>query len=208
MKKILFLGLILVLFMVVVTATTDEQLNEFFNKYASNFQISTIWAGEAVTPSGQVAKLALVNLKWTDNQGQVFQERRFYANFQGSAPDVVRHFSDAQNVTTLITYPQGICEQKAPDGSCGVKSFTFMYPYDFTANKFSYHRYNINVDPATGQATGGFVKEIVTDAKFTGKADIEDSPPNIQNNPSTLTFVNQNGIISKDTTKIAIQVPK
>ena len=82
-----------------------------------------------------------------------------------------------------------------------------MYSYDFANNKYYYHRYNIEVDPATGQATGGVVKEIVTNATFTGKADIEDIPPNIQNKQSILTFVNQNGIISEDTTTFVIQVP-
>lgn len=206
-EKILF-GLAFLLLIAVVSATTDEQLNNFFNMYSSNFQITTIWAGEAVTPSGEVAKLSIVNLKWTDNEGNTFQERRFYANFQGSANDVVRHFSDGQDVTTLISYPSGTCEQKAPDGSCGVKSFNFMYLYDFADNKYYYHRYNIEVDPATGQATGGLVKEIVTDATFTGKADIEDSPPNIQNKQLTLTFVNQNGIISEDTTTVYTAVGK
>ncbi len=207
MKKSLIFGLTFLLLVVTVFATTDEQLNSFFNMYASNFQISTIWAGEAVTPSGQVAKLAIVNLKWSDDQGQVFQERRFYANFQGSAPDVVRHFSDAKDVTTLITYPQGTCGQKAPDGSCGVKSFTFMYSYDFKDDKFFYHRYNIDVDPATGQATGGVVKEIIMDATFTGKADIEDRPPSIENTQTALTFTNQNGIISEDTTTFSYTLP-
>ena len=203
MKKTFIFGLLLMLALTTTAfATTDTQLNTFFNLYSSNFQISTIWAGEAVTPNGQVAKLSIVSLKWTDNKGSIFQERRFYANFQGSAPDVVRHFSDGQNVTTLISYPSGVCKQKAPDGSCGVESFNFMYVYNSTPTKFSYHRFNINVDPATGQATGGVVKEIVTDATFTGKADIEDSPPNIQNKPSTLTFTNQNGIISEDTTTV------
>lgn len=207
MKKNLIFGMLLVLLITTavvttVIATTDNELNTFFNMYSSNFQITTIWAGEAVTPSGQVAKLAIVNLKWTDNEGNTFQERRFYANFQGSASDVIRHFSDAQKVTTLINYPSGTCEQKAPDGSCGVKSFTFMYAYDSTSTEFSYHRFNIDVDPATGQATGGVVKELVTDATYTGKADIEDSPPNIKNTPSTLTFTNQNGIISEDTTTV------
>ena len=190
-----------------VSATTDEQLNDFFEMYASNFQIQTVWAGEATTNTGQVAKLSIVNLKWTDNQGQVFQERRFYANFQGSAPDVVRHFNDGKEVKTLITYPQGTCGQTAPDGSCGVESFNFMYSYDFADNKYYYHRYNIQVNPTTGQATGGTIKEIITDATFTGKADIEDTPPNIQNNQLTLTFVNQNGIISEETTDVKIQVP-
>lgn len=189
-----------ILLITVVTATTDEQLNNFFNMYASNFQITTIWAGEATTQFGQVAKLSIVNLKWTDNQGQVFQERRFYANFQGSAPDVVRHFSDAKNVTTLISYPSGTCEQKAPDESCGVTSFTFMYLYDYKDDRFFYHRYEIKVNPETGHATGGVVKEIVTDATFTGKADIEDQPPNLKDDSYTLTFTNQNGIISEDTT--------
>lgn len=208
MKKSLIFGIALLLLVTVVCATTDEQLNDFFNMYSSNFQISTIWAGEATTPSGQVAKLAIANLKWTDNEGNTFQERRFYANFQGSANDVVRHFSDGQDVKTLISYPSGTCKQQSPDGSCGVESFNFVYSYDFADNKYYYHRYNIEVDPATGQATGGVVKEIVTDAAFTGKADIEDSPPNIQNKQLTLTFVNQNGIISEDTTTVYIAVGK
>ncbi len=215
MKNVLVLGFVFLLLVVMVSATTDDQLNEFFNMYASNFQIQTIWAGQAITPTGQIAKLSLVNIKWTDKEGNVNQERRFYANFQGSAPDVVRHFDDGRDVKTLISYPSGICGQKAPDGSCGVKSFTFTYGYNLifnkpyvTGDKVSYHRYVVEVDPATGQATGGVVKEIVTDATFTGKADIEDSPPNIQNNPITLTFVNQNGIISDDTTTFRYQLPK
>ncbi len=208
MRKIFIFGLVAFFsLLVLVNATTDEQLSEFFNMYASNFQIQTVWAGQAVTPSGQVAKLSIVNIKWTDNHGQVFQQRRFYANFQGSASDVVRHFSDGQDVTTLMTYPQGTCEQEAPDGSCGVKSFWFMYSYNTIGDKRYYHKYIIDVDPATGQATAGVVKEIIVDATFTGKADIEDTPPNIQNNPLTLTFVNQNGILSKDTTSFVTQVP-
>lgn len=198
--KILF-GLIFLVLVTVVSATTDEQLNDFFNMYSSNFQISTVWAGEATTSSEEVAKLAIVNLKWTDKEGSTFQERRFYANFR-SAPDadVVRHFDDGKDIKTMIIYPQGICEQKAPDGSCGVKSFNFNYPYDYTDNKrVAFHRFDIEVDPATGQATGGIVKEIVVDATYPGKWDIEDTPPNIQNKQLILTFVNQNGIISEET---------
>ncbi len=219
-EKFLLFGWVLILLIVVVPATTDEQLNDFFNMYGSNFQISTLWAGEATTPEGQIAKLAIVKIEWTDNEGNDFQERRFYASFQGSAPDVVRHFSDGQNIETLISYPSGDCEQKAPDRSCGVESFDFLYSYPTIGNStvdnstgeylrdtieskylyHNYHRYYIQVDPATGQATSGVVKEIVTDAKFKGKADIEETPPNIQNKQSTLAFINQNGIISEDTT--------
>jgi len=81
-----------------------------------------------------------------------------------------------------MSYPQGTCGQKAPDGSCGVKSFSFNYPYDYSdPTKVYFHRFNIEVDPATGQATGGVVKEIIIDSTYQGKYDIEDSPPNIQN---------------------------
>lgn len=209
MKKSLIFGIAFLLIISIVSATTDEQLNNFFKMYSSNFQITTIWAGEATIPSGQVAKLSIVNLKWTDKEKNTFEERRFYANFR-SVPDgdVVRHFDDGKNIETLMTYPQGTCKQKAPDGSCGVKSFNFAYLYDFVDNKYYYHRYNIEIDPATGHATGGLVKEIVTDATFTGKADIEDSPKNIQNKQLTLTFVNQNGIISEDTTTVYTAVGK
>ena len=205
-EKIFIFGLSLLLLVMVVSATTDEQLNDFFNMYSSNFQISTIWAGEAVTPQGDVAKLSIVNLKWTDKEGNTFQEKRFYANFR-SVPDadVIRHFDDGKSVETLMTYPQGTCEQKAPDGSCGVKSFSFNYPYDYTDSKrVAFHRFNIQVDPATGQATGGVVKEIIVDATYSGKWDIEDTPPNIQNKQLTLTFVNQNGIISQVSTETVV----
>lgn len=210
MKINLLFGLIFLSLIVVVSATTDQQLNDFFNMYSDNFQITTIWAGEATTPQGDVAKLSIVNLKWTDKDGNTFQEKRFYANFR-SVPDgdVVRHFDDGKNVETLMSYPQGTCEQKAPDGSCGVKSFSFNYPYDYSdPTKVYFHRFNIEVDPATGQATGGVVKEIIVDSTYQGKYDIEDSPPNIQNKQLALTFVNQNGIISQDTTETSIAVGK
>ncbi len=208
MKKSFVFGLISLLLVTTVFATTDEQLNDFFEMYASDFQITTLWAGEAITQSDQVAKLSIINLKWTDNQGNVWQERRFYANFQGSASDVVRHFDDGKNIETLITYPQGTCEQKALDGSCGVKSFDFNYAYNYTdPERVAFHKFNIEVDPVTGQATEGMVEEIIVDATYSGKWDFEDNPPpNIQNKQSVLTFVNQNGIISEDTTIFSIEL--
>lgn len=210
MKGKIFLGLAFLLLITVVSATTDEQMNDFFNMYSTNFQITTIWAGEAVTPQGDIAKLSIVNLKWTDREGNTFQERRFYANFRAVPDaDVIRHFDDGHNVETLMTYPEGTCEQKAPDGSCGVKSMSFNYPYDYTDNKrVAFHRFNIEIDPTTGQATSGIVKEIIVDATYLGKWDIEDTPPNLQNKQLTLTFVNQNGIISQETTETSISLDK
>ena len=199
MKNFLILGLVFLLLIVTVTATTDEQLNEFFRLYSKNFEISTVWAGEATTPSREVAKLGIVSLKWTDLDGQTFEERRFYASFKGA-----RHFDDGKEIKTMIKYPEGTCGQKAPDESCGVTSFTLNYMYDYKDKKYYYHKYDVEVDPETGQATGGIVKEIIIDATFTGKFDIEDSPPNIQNNPSTLPFVNQNGIISEKSANLAL----